>query len=64
MKLFKHIEENNCDIIRAIATSAIRTADNGELFIKESYNKTGIEIEVITGEREAKYIFNGVGAKK
>ena len=60
VKLFKHIEDNNCDIIRAIATSAIRSADNGEDFIKEIYNKTGIEIEVITGEQEAKYIFNGV----
>ena len=60
VELHKHIEKHNCDIIRAIATSAIRTADNGELFIKEINNKTGVEIEVITGEREAKYIFKGV----
>ena len=60
VELYKYIKKNNCDIIRAIATSAIRTADNGKLFIKEVYEKTGINIEVISGEKEAEYIFKGV----
>jgi len=60
VELYKHIENNNCDIIRAIATSAIRTADNGKLFIEEIYAKTGVNIDLITGEQEAEYIFKGV----
>ena len=46
--------------IQAVATSAIRSAGNGENFIKEAYNLTGIEIEIISGEREAELIYQGV----
>lgn len=60
IELNNYIKEFNCDIIKAIATSALRTADNGDKFIKEVYNKTGIEINLITGEQEANFIFEGV----
>ncbi len=60
VELYKHIEKNNYDIVRAIATSAIRTADNGKLFIEELYSRTGVNIELISGEQEAEYIFKGV----
>ena len=50
--------------VDAIATSALRSASNGQDFIKEVKGKTGIEIETITGDREAEYIYVGVKAGK
>lgn len=43
-----------------IATSAIREASNREWFCHEIKVKTGLEITVISGEREADLIFKGV----
>lgn len=48
--------------MRAVATSAVREAHNKEHFVKEIFNKTGIEIEAIEGREEAGLIFTG--AKK
>ncbi len=48
--------------ISAIATSAVREAGNKNQFISEVFTKTGIEVEVIDGRREAELIF--LGAKK
>jgi len=45
--------------IIAFATSAIRTADNGEDFVKLLEEKYNIKIEIISGEREADLIFTG-----
>lgn len=50
--------------VSAIATSALRSAANGYNFIEEVKTKTGIEIKTITGDREAKYIYEGVKAGK
>lgn len=46
--------------IRAIGTSAIRSATNGEDFKKEVAQKTGITIEIINGMREAELIYKGI----
>ena len=46
--------------VRAIATSALRNADNGQVFINTVQAKTGIAIELISGEEEAKYIYKGI----
>ena len=54
------IEGNNAAAVRAIATSALRSASNGKDFIKEVEAKTGIIIEIIDGEQEAGFIYNGV----
>ena len=40
----------------AYATSALRDAKNGNLIVNEVLNKTGINIEIINGKREAKII--------
>jgi exopolyphosphatase/guanosine-5'-triphosphate,3'-diphosphate pyrophosphatase len=58
----QEIEKHNVDVIKAIATSAIRSAANGSDFVKAAKSYAGIEIEVITGDQEAEYIFNGVKA--
>ena len=45
---------------RAIATSMLRNAANGQEFIDAVNESTGIEIELIDGQQEAKYIYEGV----
>ncbi|RMH04525.1 MAG: Ppx/GppA family phosphatase [Nitrospirae bacterium] len=46
--------------IVATATSAVREAENGGLFIKAIAKHTGIRVQVITGEEEARLIYLGV----
>jgi len=58
------IREFKAERVSAIATSALRSASNGHDFIEEVKTKAGIEIETITGDREAKYIYEGVKAGK
>jgi exopolyphosphatase/guanosine-5'-triphosphate,3'-diphosphate pyrophosphatase len=48
--------------VRAIATSALRSASNGQDFINEVKAKTGIGIETINGDEEAGFIYRGVKA--
>lgn len=44
----------------AIATSAVRNAKNSAEFCHRVLNETGIKIEVISGEQEANFIYEGV----
>ena len=46
---------------RACATSAMRDAENGEELVKSIYKKTGIRIEIINGEEEARVEAEGPG---
>lgn len=39
-----------------VATSAVRDAKNGKLFIKEVYRRTGIRIRIISGDEEGRLI--------
>jgi exopolyphosphatase/guanosine-5'-triphosphate,3'-diphosphate pyrophosphatase len=45
---------------RAIATSALREAQNSDLFIRQVKEETGIRIEIISGEEEAKLTLSGI----
>ncbi|PAW93776.1 hypothetical protein CKK33_09825 [Mucilaginibacter sp. MD40] len=58
----KLIDEAGVDEIKAIATSALRNAGNGQDFIATVMQQTGIVIDVITGEQEATYIYQGIDA--
>jgi exopolyphosphatase/guanosine-5'-triphosphate,3'-diphosphate pyrophosphatase len=51
-----------CDKTTAIGTSAIRCAVNGKEFARRVKSKLDIDIEVISGDREAELIFRGVCA--
>jgi len=53
------IKEHGADLVKALATSAIREALNGAEFCARLKESTGIEIEVINGEREAELIYLG-----
>ncbi|NUN63699.1 Ppx/GppA family phosphatase [Pseudanabaena biceps] len=46
--------------IVAVATSATREAPNGHDFIRRIYQETGLDIEVISGQEEARRIYLGV----
>lgn len=48
------------DQIVAYATSAIRSSSNGKDFVRIAKEKAGIEVQVITGDREAELIYLGV----
>lgn len=50
-----HIEK-----MLAMGTAGLRLAANGQEFIEKVYLETGIEIELISGEREAELIYKGM----
>src|SRR5205814_2241165 len=51
------IKEKGATTVKALATSAIREALNGKDFIQKIQELTGIEVEVIDGNREAELIY-------
>ena len=53
--LFYHVDKT-----LAFGTSAIRSATNGKDFTEEVKRQTGLEIDVISGDKEAEYIYYGV----
>lgn len=58
----EHIVKHRVTEVMAIATSALRSAANGQDFIDEVKSATGIAIETINGDQEADYIYRGVRA--
>ncbi len=64
LKAMKHyanvVSSFSPDKTIAIATSALRDASNSSLFIDEVKAQTGIQIQVISGEEEARLIAKGV----
>ena len=56
------IAEHGATVVKAIATSAIRSASNGTDFVDAAKKEAGIEITVVNGEQEAEYIYQGVRA--
>ncbi|MFC2131693.1 Ppx/GppA phosphatase family protein [Bacteroidota bacterium] len=46
--------------ISAVATSAVREAQNKDEFLKKVKNETGIDIEVISGNEEGRLIYQGI----
>jgi len=58
---FKHVADGfNVHRLRAVATSAAREAANRDLLIDRIFRTSGIEIEIINGEDEARLIHAGV----
>lgn len=61
LKLFKaKCEYHNVKLINAIGTSALRGASNSAELVDFALNEIGVEIEIITGLKEAEYIYRGV----
>ncbi len=55
----QRIREAGCTHIRAIGTSAVRNASNKKDFLDLIKKETGVEIEIIDGDSEAGYIYQG-----
>ena len=47
------------DRLYVTATASLRNVDNTEKIVKEIYDRTGIEVEIISGKKEAMYDFAG-----
>ena len=59
MKSYRHLMKiYDVADYRACATSAMRDAVNGKDIIKMIEKKTGIKIEIITGQEEARMVYN------
>lgn len=59
MKSFMHLIDVHKPVqIMACATSAMREAKNGEEIVKKIYKKTGIDIKIISGQKEAEIILS------
>jgi exopolyphosphatase / guanosine-5'-triphosphate,3'-diphosphate pyrophosphatase len=56
------IDKFQVTTVRALGTAALRTATNGQNLVADIFAQTGIEVEVIDGDREAELIFEGVRA--
>lgn len=54
------IESHEVEQYRAVATSAVREARNGEAFVRAVRQKAGVKVEVIDGEEEARRTLLGI----
>ena len=63
LKRFKSVcEEHKVTLIKAIGTSAIRDAKNASDFLRIVNSEAGIDIEIVSGAREAELIYKGIAA--
>ncbi len=59
MKAFKHLIDIHKPVqVMACATSAMRDAKNAKEIVQKIYKKTGIDIKIISGQKEAKLILS------
>jgi exopolyphosphatase / guanosine-5'-triphosphate,3'-diphosphate pyrophosphatase len=54
--------EHGASEIRGVATAAIRTASNGSALARAIAAGTGLEVEIVSGEDEARLAFRGAAA--
>ena len=54
------LKELRCEKVIAVGTSALRNASNGKQFIVAVEHETGIRVQLISGEEEARLIYNGI----
>lgn len=54
------IEKAKVDGVVVTGTSAVREAENSALFLAMVKEKTGLKIEVLSGEEEARYMLSGI----
>ena len=59
MIAFKHLMEIHRPLaFKALATSAMRNAENGPRLVEEIWNQTNIDVEIIDGQTEAEIIYS------
>ena len=52
--------KQNCEKIYCMGTSALRDSKNKDIFVKLAKEKTGIDVDIISGEEESNLGFKGV----
>lgn len=61
LKQFKQIcAIQGVDRIIAVATAAVRQANNQKTFLSDVFNSTGIRFSIVSEEEEARYVYQGV----
>src|SRR4051794_12804816 len=60
LERFRRIAELSNASIRAVATSAVREAENRDVFLRRARDEAAIDVEVISGVEEARLIHLGV----
>ncbi len=60
LRRMRRIADSHGAPVRAVATSAVREAENAEVFISRARDEAGIDVEVISGVEEARLIHLGV----
>jgi len=60
LKIFSKILNYYKAEVRAVATSAVREAENNMDFVNRVFKETGIVVEIIDGKSEANLIFTGM----
>jgi len=56
------IDQFEVESVKGVATSAMRSAKNGKELVQQIKDQTGIHIDIISGDKEAELIFEGVKA--
>src|SRR3990172_9774027 len=64
IEALKHLKEVTAvyqvELLRAVATSAVREASNADEFLRQVEQSTGLQLEVISGREEARLIHLGL----
>ena len=55
-QFLRSISAQGAELVRAVATCAVREAENAADFLEEVRRRTGIEVDAISGEEEARLI--------
>ncbi len=59
-KFSETLAKHNTELLRAVATSATRTASNREQLVESIETATGIQLDIIGGLDEARFVYDGV----
>jgi len=60
LRQLKRVADISDAPVRAVATSAVREAENNDEFVRRARDEAGVEIEVVSGIEEARLIHLGV----
>jgi len=60
LQRFRQIADVHNATIHAVATSAVREADNGAVFLDRAAQEAGVQVDIISGNEEARLIHLGV----
>jgi exopolyphosphatase/guanosine-5'-triphosphate,3'-diphosphate pyrophosphatase len=60
LQRFRRIADISDAKVYAVATSAVREAENAQLFIDRAFDEAGVDVEIISGVEEARLIHLGV----